>query len=201
MLVALSHVKKWATLIDHDQELLEDPEDFSSKDHVDDEVPQDDMSENSDDVQDITMEDAHPELKNESPSKTSQNMSEDGLPPGYYNVEAILNHKCQQRWNFFNKWDGYPLNSSTWEPPRAFKLGKRLWNEIFLQCCKQKGLQVSDKGSIKEKDSGPFHRDPPLSFCQKLPTKSNVQNFSSIDSLDQDAESSGTGSHRPKCSS
>ena len=71
-----------------------------------------------------------------------------------------MNHKLLQGWKFFTKWENYPVSASTWEPPKSFKLGKNLWNEIFIQYCQRKGLQVSDKGAIKEMDEN-------VHFCQK----------------------------------
>ena len=129
-------------------------------------MPMDDMS-GDDDVQDINMEDTplYPE-HGESPQNsqnppTKPKTSDDGLPKGFFKVEAILKHKFQQGWKFLTKWENYPLSTSTWEPPKSFKLGKNLWNEVFVQYCKQKGLQVSDNGSIKDK------KDENVHFCNK----------------------------------
>ena len=91
MIVALQHVKKWSTILDHDHE-LENDDDFSPQDDVDMET------ESDDDVQDITQNQAAPQSND--PSKVSKKddvpQIDDELPKGYYMVEAILSHKFEQ---------------------------------------------------------------------------------------------------------
>ena len=44
------------------------------------------------------------------------------LPPGYFMVSKILRHKYDQGWKFLTAWEGFPITSATWEPPKNFPL-------------------------------------------------------------------------------
>ena len=65
---------------------------------------------------------------------------ESELPPGYFNVSQILSHKFDQGWKFLTAWQGYPITSATWEPPKNFHLGEGRWNELFVDYCKSHGV-------------------------------------------------------------
>ena len=155
ILVSFQHLKKWNSILAHEEEFLET--DFSPLESDPMEV-----SEGEDDVKDVTSE---PPPENLDPQnvmdipKNSEVSQNDVLPQGYYMVESILKHKFEQGWKFLTKWENFPVSSSTWEAPRAFKLGKNLWNEVFIQYCTQNGLQVTPSGHIKVMD---LPEKPPL---------------------------------------
>ena len=71
VLVAISQVKHWEEILDHDQEIQDD--DFSPFDHVDDDVQMEDkMSEDDDDVREITQND--PSFTPEISQSTSESL-------------------------------------------------------------------------------------------------------------------------------
>ena len=125
VLVALCHVKKWSQILEHDEE-------FSETDFSPGQNDPDEMSDKDADVKDITTPENSPPKVAQPPQQISQEISDKekasssqhNLPKGYYNVEAILKHKYDQGWKFLTKWESFPMASSTWEPPRSFKLGK-----------------------------------------------------------------------------
>ena len=155
VIVAMAQVKKWSEIIDHDEEFSEN--EFSPSDEDDNDLNNDDDVKNNmdvdndedDDVQEIT---SH---SNNNQENVPNSSTENGLPKGYFNVEAILRHKFEQGWKFLTKWENFPISASTWEPPMAFKIGKNLWNEVFAQYCNQKGLQITSKGQIKVREDPP----------------------------------------------
>ena len=59
---------------------------------------------------------------------------------GFCNVQAILKHKFHQGWRFLTQWEGYNVDSATWEPIRAFKLPDWRVNSKFVEYCEAKGL-------------------------------------------------------------
>ena len=149
-------LKKWADIIDHDEEFSDN--EFSPHDEADPGLDDDvEMADSDDDVKDVTMSDQN------TPQNVQKSSTENGLPPGYFNVEAILRHKFDQGWKFLTKWENFPMSASSWEPIKALHLGKNKWNEVFAQYCNQKGLQITPKGTIKE-------REDPSNHTQKTPT-------------------------------
>ena len=62
------------------------------------------------------------------------------LPAGYFLVSKILSHKFDQGWKFLTAWEGFPLTSATWEPPKNFQLEGGRWNEVFEEYCKDNGI-------------------------------------------------------------
>jgi len=60
---------------------------------------------------------------------------------GFYNVESILKHKFQQGWRFLVKWEGYPVENSTWEPVKNFIQSSGVVNSKFKEYCLEKGLE------------------------------------------------------------
>ena len=160
VLVALCHVKKWSQILEHDEEFSETHFSLGQNDP-------DDMCDSDDDVKHITTPENSPPKVAQPPQQISQEISDkdkekasssqNDLPKGYYNVEAILKHKYDQGWKFLTKWENFPMASSTWEPPRSFKLGKNLWNQIFLKYCQSNDLQVTPNGNVKLREE----RKPP----------------------------------------
>ena len=62
------------------------------------------------------------------------------LLPGYFMVSKILKHKFDQGWKFLTAWEGFPITSATWEPPKNFRLDNDKWNEIFEKYCKDNSI-------------------------------------------------------------
>ena len=60
---------------------------------------------------------------------------------GFYNVESILKHKFSQGWRFLVKWEGYPVENSTWEPLKNFIQPGGVLNSKFKEYCLEKGLE------------------------------------------------------------
>jgi hypothetical protein len=65
---------------------------------------------------------------------------EEQIELGFYDVEAILKHKYHQGWRFLTKWEGFPIESATWEPVKSFTLDNGRVNQKWLQYCQEKGL-------------------------------------------------------------
>ena len=118
--VSLSQVKKWTDVWDINME-IQAPEAI-----LEEEVDQEAILD-----QEIPEKEPEPELFNE----------EEMQEQGFYNVEAILKHKFQQGWIFLTKWEGYPMDASTWEPIKAFKIGDGRVNGIFLKYCQDHSLE------------------------------------------------------------
>ena len=116
---SFSQVKHWKSVIDHEQE-FEDENAFEADDASSE-------SENEGAVQDSQV--------NVLPGK-----EKDDLPPGYFMVSKILRHKFDQGWKFLTAWEGFPITSATWEPPKNFKVGEGKWNSIFEEYCKEKQI-------------------------------------------------------------
>ena len=111
---SFSQVKHWKSIIDHDEEFLDD------KDFQPDDPGSESDSEN---------------VVQGPPENQVKNIKED-LPPGYFLVSKILRHKFDQGWKFLTAWEGFPITSATWEPPKNFKVGGDKWNSIFEEYCK-----------------------------------------------------------------
>ena len=91
---------------------------------------------------------------------------EEELPKGYYRVEKILDHKFDQGWKFLTQWEGYPVSSSTWEPPKNFKLPNQKWNEVFVEYCESHNVPWRKKNTALplQQNLHIRHRpEPPLS--------------------------------------
>ena len=126
--VSLSMVKKWC-----------DTYDLLQPTHEDDAFDANDGNAHDED------EGAH--LNNEVPS---EEMTKDEMEAeGFYNVHAILKHKFHQGWRFLTHWEGYPLNASTWEPIRAFKLPDGRLNSKLVEYCEVHNLNEILKKALK----------------------------------------------------
>ena len=68
---------------------------------------------------------------------------------GFFSVKQILKHKYHQGWRFLTIWEGYPLNASTWEPTKAFKLPDGRLNSKFREYCEQNGLSDILRRALK----------------------------------------------------
>ena len=60
---------------------------------------------------------------------------------GYYVVHYVLKHEYRQGWKFLVKWKGFNLTEATWEPVRAFILGKDRVNGEFVKYWQKHDLQ------------------------------------------------------------
>ena len=60
---------------------------------------------------------------------------------GYSVVHYVLKHEYRQGWKFLVKWKGFNLTEATWEPVRAFILGKDRVNGECLKYCQNHDLQ------------------------------------------------------------
>ena len=99
-------------------------------------------------------ENAHEEHENDESAQgalepieemTNEEMQEEG----FYNVQSILKHKYHQGWRFLTQWEGYPLNASTWEPTKAFKLPDGRLNSKFKEYCEEHGLSDILRRALK----------------------------------------------------
>ena len=68
---------------------------------------------------------------------------------GFFTVNNIIKHKFHQGWRFLTHWEGYPVDASTWEPIKAFKLPDGRLNSKFLEYCEQHNLSDILKKALK----------------------------------------------------
>jgi hypothetical protein len=54
---------------------------------------------------------------------------------GFFNVSGVLRARYQQGWRFLTTWEGFGLGEATWEPPRAFAVGRGRVNAFFEEYC------------------------------------------------------------------
>eukprot|EP00667_Euglena_gracilis_P004059 EG_transcript_4074 len=88
--------------------------------------------------------------------KTARQFSEmEAAKMGFYNVEAILDHKFRNGWRFLTKWENYPVPSSTWEPVRSFILPGGRMNTVFQNYIQDNGLQEVLKKAQKNVNTQP----------------------------------------------
>ena len=68
--------------------------------------------------------------------KRQREEEEEGyVPPGSFLVEDILKHRYKHYHQFLTKWQGYPIQESTWEPVKAFILDDGNINTVFKDYC------------------------------------------------------------------
>lgn len=60
---------------------------------------------------------------------------------GYYHVQKILKHRYKQGWRFLVKWEGWPIEDSTWEPLKTFVSQDGSLNPKFLEYCTENRLE------------------------------------------------------------
>ena len=60
---------------------------------------------------------------------------------GYYVVHYVFKYEYRQGWKFPVKWKSFNLTEATWEPVRAFILGKDMVNGEFVKYCQKHDLQ------------------------------------------------------------
>ena len=68
---------------------------------------------------------------------------------GFFTVNNIIKHKFHQGWRFLTHWEGYPVNASTWEPIKAFRLPDGRLNSKCLEYCEQHNLSDILKKALK----------------------------------------------------
>jgi len=120
--VAMSMVRKW-----YQNEMLEESDDVEE------------VAENQDEreLNNEEEEQSNPEEEPQFPEFTEVEAPKD---EGYYNVKEILKHKFRQGWRFLVHWENYPISASTWEPVKAFVLPNGAINMEFKRYCEDKGL-------------------------------------------------------------
>ena len=65
----------------------------------------------------------------------------------YYVVHYVVRHEHRQSLKFLVKWKGFNLTEATWEPVRAFILGKDRVNGDLVNYCQKHDLQSPSRGA------------------------------------------------------
>ena len=167
-------VKHWKTVIDDDMESEHDG-DFTP----DDELMVDDVPNDSNSIPHIAS--SIPPIRQNAdfdPISAHGNVFDSISMPqddansdfrnGFYEVEAILQHKYQQGWKFLVEWKNFPVSSATWEPPRHFRYPDGSYNTIFEDYCRRQGIPMPKRGR-------PTKEEPKLSLS--INVYDNVSNI------------------------
>ena len=81
------------------------------------------------------------ENREETEEEHEEMNKEEQEEQGFYTVQNIIKHKFHQGWRFLTHWEGYPLDASTWEPIKAFKLPDGRLNSKFVEYCELHNLK------------------------------------------------------------
>ena len=68
-------------------------------------------------------------------------------------VSKILRHKYEQGWKFLTAWQGFPISSATWNPPKHFQLAEGKWNAVFEDYCRKVGISYPPGRKMHDTDT------------------------------------------------